>query len=96
MKHNGKQIDIAFIEFPAMAQDYIGGVSSEMNERYLVLIDKGRCRLHQCRSIGHELAHIYLNHFNSSRPLAELEHEANRQAWLFYRAYKDGLLSEAM
>lgn len=95
MKHNGKQIDIAFIEFPVAVHAYTGGVCSEMNDRYLILIDKGRCRLDQYRSLGHELAHIFLDHFDSSRPLAELEHEANKQAWLFYRAYKDGLLSEA-
>ena len=89
MKHNGKSIEITFTAFP---EGPIHGCITDLGERYLILIDSNSYRLQQYHALGHELAHLFLGHFDSSRPVMDLEHEANERAWEFYRAYRNGTL----
>ena len=93
MKHNGKDIVIRFAAFPEIVQGTARGITTERAESYMILIDNTRCRLQQCRSLGHELAHIYSDHFQSKLPIEAIEHEANIKAWDYYRAYKSGQLA---
>ena len=90
MKHNGKSIEIVYTAFP---DGPIHGCLADLGERYLILIDSNSYRLQQYHALGHELAHVYMDHFSSGRPLADIEKEANGKAWEYYRAYKSGSLA---
>lgn len=92
MTYNGKQIVIDYIPFPENIQGCVYGMIAEGKTSYIILIDSTRSALTQRRAIGHELAHLYLNHFQSGKPVAEKELEANKRAWDFYRQYKSGTL----
>lgn len=65
------------------------GLSLEKESSYIVLINESRPGIVQRHAIGHELAHIFLDHFNSNRPLKDIEREANRAAWKYYTVYKE-------
>ncbi len=93
MKHNGKPIEIVYIPFPEGAQGYVLGMTSNQPDKYLIMVDSTRCRILQYRALGHELAHIYLNHHTRQDPVAELELEAESQQWNYYRAYRSGALA---
>ena len=93
MIHNGKRIEIVYTAFPEITRGHIHGVTKESADSYLIVIDNTGCRLQQYHALGHELAHVYLDHFSSGRPLAEIEKEANGKAWDYYRAYKSGSLA---
>lgn len=93
MKYNGKHIDIVYTAFPEITRGKIHGVTKESADSFLILIDNTGCRLQQYHALGHELAHVYMDHFTSGRPLAEIEEEANGKAWDYYRAYKSGSLA---
>lgn len=93
MKHNGKDIVIRYAAFPEIAQGHVRGITQERSGSYLILIDNTLCRLLQYRALGHELAHIYLDHFQGNQLFEAIEHEANAKAWDYYRAYKSGQLA---
>lgn len=82
MTHNGKRINIFYEDLPASVR----GISSEQENYYIVLINKNMPIRDQHQAIGHELAHIFLNHFNGVVLNRELE--ANKNAWRYYREYK--------
>lgn len=90
MTHKGKSIEIEYATLP----ERIGGITGDIDEAgyYLVLINSTRAPLHQRKALGHELAHIFLDHFSQDRPIQELEREADRNAWKYYRLYKAGAL----
>ena len=91
LTHNGKEIVIEFTKLP----ETVNGITGDIEDSgyYLVLINSAKTPQRQRRAIGHELAHIFLDHFNQSeRPLQEIEHEANINAWEYYRLYKNGTL----
>ena len=90
MKHNGKDIIVKYLPFPESVQGYCSGLVTECDTRYIVAIDSTRSKQKQRHTLGHELAHIYLNHF-SDRSIAEQEREANSKAWHYYRIYKEQL-----
>lgn len=92
MKHNGKEIVIRYLAFPEIVQGTARGITQERADSYLILIDSTRCRLLQYRALGHELAHVFLNHFDSNKSIMEVEAEAWARSWEFYRAYRNGTL----
>ena len=59
---------------------------------YLVAIDSKQCVLQQRFTFGHELAHVFLHHHDSTEPVMENEVEANHKAWEFYRLYRDAFV----
>lgn len=108
MTHNGRRIRIAYKSLPDWMAA-IHGVTIEDREEYFVLINTGRPPLIQRHALGHELAHIYLDHFDKvpawedvprddggqqilTARNRDIEREANRHAWEYYRAYRDGAL----
>lgn len=88
MKHSGKDIRIAYL--PLHVKVY--GITAEADDCFIVGINEAAAGITKRHAIGHELAHIFLNHFGSNKPLRELEREANREAWNYYRAYRDNRL----
>jgi hypothetical protein len=94
LSHNGKSIKIKYVSFPKELQGFAGGfVSEKRDSRYLIVIDRTRIPLLQRKALGHELAHIYMNHFDQDkRPVQDIEKEANINAWKYYRLYKSGSL----
>lgn len=98
MKHNGKEIKIFYMPFPGCGS--IGGALFDNGENYLIFINNLRTPLLQRQAIGHELAHLFLGHelqpiseyLNNGKELRDMEKEANRQAWHYYRQYRDNRL----
>lgn len=84
VQHNGKRIIVDYASMPIS----VYGVSQERQESYIILINSAQPPIVQRHATGHELAHIFLNHHsNNQTPTAELEREANKRAWEFYRLY---------
>ena len=90
----GKPVKIVYKAFPQQLQGKVRGLTSARPDCYLVIIDNSRPAEDQRQTLGHELAHIYLNHIDSSRPTKELEREANERAGEFYSLLREGLLPE--
>ena len=91
MKHNGREIIIEYLPFPKKAQGACSGIIGECQTCYIILIDSTRHPLQQRHTLGHELAHLFLNHLEEHhRPVREKEREANKLAWYYYRKYKAG------
>ena len=93
MKHNGKEIRIKYLVFPIEVQGAVAGFTREFENSYLVGIDSTRAAIVQRHTLGHELAHIFLDHIDQhDRSVMEQEAEADREAWNYYRAYRDNRL----
>lgn len=109
MKHNGKEIQIAFLALPYGVR----GATMESKDDYLVAINQSLAGITTRHTIGHELAHIFLNHFDDSciRPsdseeqietklntaaAREKEKQANKAAWHYYRKYRDEIRKPAL
>ena len=88
MQHNNKTIRIVYLAFP----DKIHGATVETEDEFLIGINSGISSITKRYALGHELAHVYLNHHSSGRPLQDLEREADQNAWTYYRAYRDSRL----
>lgn len=88
---NEPRVYIGFREFPQDLQR-CAGMTGKFNEGFYVFINSTRHPLRQRQALGHELAHIYLGHFNKRQTIAQDEREADAQAWNYYRAFRDGLL----
>lgn len=88
MQHNNKIIRIVYLAFP----DKIHGATVETDDEFLIGINSGITSITKRFALGHELAHVYLNHLSSGKPLQDAEREANRNAWRFYRAFRDSRL----
>ena len=85
MQHNGRIIKLQYMTLPSG----IHGAVREMEHSYVILINSDSPGIVQRFAIGHELAHIFLDHFERSECVLELEKEANKRAWEFYRLYRD-------
>lgn len=94
MTHNGKPVEILYQEFPQELRGEITGlVTAKFQDKYIILIDSTRHPITQRQTLGHELAHIFLNHLDQhDRPIKEQEQEAGRATWYYYREYKAGRL----
>ena len=85
MKHNGKEIRIAYLALP----DGVRGGAVEDEDYYLVVINQSLAAITKRHTIGHELCHVFRDHHSGDRSIREVEEEANREAWNYYRAYRD-------
>ena len=70
-------ITIHFVNFP----DDIYGACRKTKHGFIIAINKGMTYEQTVKTIRHEMTHIRLNHFDSDRPLEEIENEAD--AYLF-------------
>ena len=97
----GRQIKITRCPFPETIRGKVRGVTIYDKDGFFVVIDSARGRVAQRRTLGHELAHIFLGHFERSdieckllqkgdRFITdrEIEAEADRYAWKYYRLYE--------
>ena len=97
----GRTIKITRCPFPETIRDKVRGVTSTDKGGFFVLIDSTRGQVAQRRTLGHELAHIFLGHFDRSDIKWQLletgtrfitdkgiEAEADRYAWKYYRLYE--------
>ena len=91
-KKDGKPISIMFVDFPPQIQGKVRGLTVAKKDGYTIMIDSTRISLLQRRTLGHELAHIFLCHFDSSMkaPVGILEREANHYTWKYYHLFFDG------
>ncbi len=93
MIHHGKPVEIRYIAFPEEVQGACGGFLTESSTKYIIAIDSTRAPLQQRQTLGHELAHLFLDHLEQrDRPVMIQEAEAREMAWTYYRAYKSGAL----
>jgi len=93
MTHNGKEVRIEYFDFPEGCETIRGFLSGSCNFDYWWIAINSRMHpLTQRHSVGHELAHLFLDHLDQQRPIMELEAEANKWAWHYYREYKAGRL----
>ena len=99
--YKGRQIKITRCPFPETIQGKVRGLTSHDKDGFFVVIDSTRGQVAQRRTLGHELAHIFLGHFDRSdiewQPLTTgthfitdkaIEAEADRHAWKYYRLYE--------
>lgn len=100
MMANGRPVKIVYEVFPQQIQGKIKGVTFAGTDEYIIMIDSSRHPQAQRHTLGHELAHIYLGHFDRSGVAWELmpdggsfshdetlEREANAHAWEYYRLF---------
>lgn len=90
--NRGHDIRLSIVALP----ESVEGITGQMQrDSYWILINEKLCLLHQAFAIGHELAHIFLGHFNGqcNCQLENMEHEADRKAWSFFRLYRSGAIS---
>ena len=86
MTHQGKPVNIIYLELPAR----IHGILQETAAEFLIAINAADAPIVQRHALGHELCHIYRNHLNQpERGLKDIEQEANKYAWQYYRSYKN-------
>ena len=99
--YKGRQIKITRYPFPEIIRGRVRGLTSHDKDGFFVVIDSTRGQVAQRRTLGHELAHIFLGHFDRSdikwQPLESgthfiidkvIEAEADRHAWKYYRLYE--------
>ena len=92
MEHNGKPIEVRYQEFPQELRGVVKGLATaKFESKYIILIDSTQHAQTQRYTLGHELAHICLNHFESKKPIADLEREASERAWEYYRLYSSSI-----
>ncbi len=90
MTHNGKRIIIKALP-DAIKQ--LQGISLLQNDCYIIGIDQALPDGEYKHILGHELAHIFLNHLDNLKPgertTAEQEREADNRAIEFYNLFAD-------
>jgi len=92
MVHGGREIKIRYMEFPQEVRGSCPGfVTAKFDGLYLIVIDSTQAPIVQRHTLGHELAHIYLDHLDRfDQHIMDQEREANRLAWHYYRQWKSG------
>lgn len=69
------------------------GFTIHEGDLYTVIINADISLPTQHKVLGHELAHIFCNHFErKDLDRDSKEEEANQKAWEYYKAYKAGKL----
>ena len=88
MTHNGRQIKIH--AFPD-GINHLTGISFIQGDSYIIGIDKKLSQDQHKHILGHELAHIFLNHLDNLKPgertTAKQEQEADERATEFYNLF---------
>ena len=97
MMHNGKPVIVKTLPFPDSLRGTAGGFAVVNDKEYTVAVDEGNAAIVQRFVLGHELAHVFLNHLEAHLDREDVrreeqEREANKRAWEFYRAYRDHAL----
>ena len=89
---DGKEIRVVFATFPKGEGDIHGGTVLTP-EGYLIAVNSNSPRRKQRHTLGHELAHIFLAHFDlATGTLRKIEKEADAAAYRFYLRYRLRLL----
>lgn len=91
---DGLPVEITRTPFPKIAQGVIWGATAATGTKYLVTLDSTRPRKMQREALGHELAHIWLRHFERPKGTdpEEIENEANAHAARYLWRYRLRLL----
>lgn len=90
-----KRVKILFLPFPEAVRGVVYGLTTEVDaDNYIVAINDTTSPIVQRHALGHELAHVDRDHFRDKRSLIEVEREANKLAWQYYRCFRDGLLTD--
>ena len=80
-------------DFPKTLDGTIGNFTILEDDLYTVIINADISLPTQHEVLGHELAHIFCNHFQrKDLDRDSKEEEANQKAWEYYEAYKAGKL----
>lgn len=88
MTRNGKKIIVSYIMFPEEMRENVRGMAAEAADRYYVVIDQELTEEAKRKALGHELAHIFLGHFDNNRSNDQAaEAEADQEAEKYYRLY---------
>lgn len=85
----GKDIVIYRTIFPEQLRSRVRGMTERDGDVYSVLIDGSQPDAVQQHTLGHELAHIFLNHFDENRTGKAAEDEADAAAGYYYSKYID-------
>ena len=88
MTRNGKKIIIYRTQFPEEIRENVHSMAAEGPEKYYVVIDQELTEEAKRKALGHELAHIYLGHFDNNRSNdPEAEAEADQEAEKYFNLY---------
>ena len=93
-------IKVIYDTFPASLQGRVKGLTMATGDGFKIIIDSSRSPQGQRHTLGHELAHISLHHFDRAGVQWEripgggmycqnerIEREANEIAWKCYRRF---------
>ncbi|MCR4606690.1 MAG: ImmA/IrrE family metallo-endopeptidase [Oscillospiraceae bacterium] len=96
MTYKGKTIVLLDEDIPQKLKRLFRGITIVCADEYIIVIDRAAAPIVQRFILGHELAHIYMNHFDRKHNHVdgllrdkECERQANKQAWYYYRLYRD-------
>ncbi len=97
MTYQGRPVKIEYMTFPEGCDTVRGFLSGSCKLDYwLIAINDRMHPQTQRHTLGHELAHLFLDHLDQhDRDIREQEKEANAWAWHYYREYKAGRLETA-
>ena len=89
----GRKVAIIYRRFPEDVRLKNWGFTINEGDLYTVIINTDISLPTQHEVLGHELAHIFCNHFErKDLDRDSKEEEANQKAWEYYEAYKAGKL----
>ena len=89
----GRKVVIIYRRFPEDVRWDNWGFTIQEGDLYTVIINEDISLPTQHKVLGHELAHIFCNHFQrKDLDRDSKEEEANQKAWEYYEAYKAGKL----
>ena len=91
-ERNGKAVDIYIEPWPNGITS-IGGIALNKPDHYIISVNENAPDPN--RSLGHELAHVFLGHLDDgqNKTIAEMEQEANREALRYFNMWESGLLN---
>lgn len=90
---HGRTVAIIYRRFPEKHRKETRGFVVKEDGRYTVIINTDLSPLLRNHTLGHELAHVFCGHLDTEGgDKIEQEHEADRLAWDYYKAYRDGCL----
>ena len=89
----GRKVAIIYRRLPENVRWDNWGFTIHEGDLYTVIINADISLPTQHEVLGHELAHIFCNHFERKDLDCDCkEEEANQKAWEYYKAYKAGKL----
>lgn len=95
LTHNKKRIVITPLPIGICI---LKGISILQDDCYIIGIDQSLPEDEYKRVLGHELAHVFLNHLDNLKPgdrsTADQELEADQRAMEYYKLYNDAIQIE--